>query len=805
MGNSSGNSSGISSGISSGNSSNNPWYRGVTRWGQVNITEKDPAQYDISWWRSYWKRTETRGVIVNAGGIVAYYPTRIPLHRKAAYLNGRDLFGDLCRAAHDDGLAVFARMDSNRAHEDFYRAHPDWFAIDVNGKPYKAGDLYVSCINGPYYNEHIPAVLREIAGLYHPEGFTDNSWSGLGRDSICYCINCSRSFHNKTGHAIPRVKNWDDPAYRAWIGWSYERRLELWDQNNRVTKSAGGEHCIWSGMNSGSIGEQGRSFRDFNKICQRAEIIMLDDQARSDAGGFQHNGEIGKLIHGILGWDKLVPESMAMYQAHDPWFRLACKPEPEARMWMIEGIAGGIQPWWHMVAAYHEDRRMYHNPEKIFRWHREHEPFLVDRQPVARVGIVWSQTNMDFYGRDHADELVELPWRGMAQAMIRGRIPYLPVHADHIDRMAAELSVLVLPNLAAMTDDQVAAVRRFVEGGGNLVATGETSLFDEWGDRRVDYALGDLFGAHIAGGRDAGTHDAGSHDAVGQDAGAHDAGTGAGVAAGRFARSRGKEPEKMAGDVYHTYLRLSPELRARVDGPHKADEPAVVDAGGRLATRHPILSGFEETDILPFGGMLRPLQIGEGAEVLLTFIPQFPVYPPEKAWMREPKTDIPALVLNPGGRETSQRQRRAGSDRAVKKTGERGSVVFLPADIDRQFGRSNLPDHGNLLKNIVRWAAGEEMPVTVEGAGLVDCHLYRQTDRLVLHLVNLTSTATWRQPLDEFIAIGPLKIGVRLPEGIGGKDLLGLVSGDSFPGAVSGGWSYFEVGKIVDHEVVVIE
>src|SRR4051812_507670 len=53
-----------------------PWYRQITRWGQVNITEKDPAQYDISWWRKFWKRTDTKGVIINAGGIVSYYPTK---------------------------------------------------------------------------------------------------------------------------------------------------------------------------------------------------------------------------------------------------------------------------------------------------------------------------------------------------------------------------------------------------------------------------------------------------------------------------------------------------------------------------------------------------------------------------------------------------------------------------------------------------------------------------------------------------------------------------------------------------------
>jgi hypothetical protein len=50
-----------------------PWYRRAYRWGQTNITEKDPERYDIDWWRRFWKRTATQAVIVNAGGIVAYY------------------------------------------------------------------------------------------------------------------------------------------------------------------------------------------------------------------------------------------------------------------------------------------------------------------------------------------------------------------------------------------------------------------------------------------------------------------------------------------------------------------------------------------------------------------------------------------------------------------------------------------------------------------------------------------------------------------------------------------------------------
>ena len=685
-----------------------PWHRRVLRWGQTNITEKDPERYDIAFWRDYWKRTRIQGVIINAGGIVAYYPSKFPLHHRAQFLGDRDLYGELTQAAHADGLAVLARMDSNRTAEDFYRAHPDWFAVDRAGKPYRAADKYITCINSPYYEEYLPSILREIIECSHPEGFTDNSWSGLGRESICYCQNCARKF----GKALPTGHDWDAPVYREWILWSYARRLEVWDLNNRVTQSAGGPDCVWIGMNSGNVVRQSQAFRDMKEICRRAPMILLDHQSRSDLTGFQQNAEAGKLIHGLLGWDKLAPESMAMYQASRQSFRLAAKPAAEARMWMLEGFAGGILPWWHHVGAWHEDRRAYQTAEPVLRWHQANEQYLINRRPVATVGVVWSQRNTDFYGRNSAEELVEAPYRGMTEALLRARIPYIPVHADHLDRESPELAVLILPNLAAMSEDQCAAVRRLVARGGSLIATGLTSLYTELGDARPDFALADLFGAHST-----------------------------------------KPPARRASESGHTYLRIGP--------------------------RHAVLRGFEDTEILPFGGLLGPLRVDEGTVVPLTFVPDFPVYPPETAWMREPKTDIPALIL-------------------------KGRVAYVPADLDRQYVRNHLPDHANLLANLIRWASGDKLPLQVEGRGLLDCNLYQQPGRLILHLVNLTNAAAWRAPIDELIPVGPVQVKVRLPQGVRAGTARLLVSGASAPISVNQGWAAFEVKSILDHEVAVV-
>ena len=90
---------------------------------QTNITEKGPVRYDIGWWREQWKRTETQAVIVNAGGSVAYDPSRFPLHHQAEFLGGRDLRRCRptapCAAKREEAAAAIARAIENPSGEEY--------------------------------------------------------------------------------------------------------------------------------------------------------------------------------------------------------------------------------------------------------------------------------------------------------------------------------------------------------------------------------------------------------------------------------------------------------------------------------------------------------------------------------------------------------------------------------------------------------------------------------------------------------------------------------------------------------------
>jgi hypothetical protein len=150
----------------------------------------------------------------------------------------------------------------------------------------------------------------------------------------------------------------------------------------------------------------------------------------------------------------LVPESFANYVRGNRTFRLASNPQMETHMWMLEGAAGGISPWYHHIGGSQNDRRQFKTPIPFFNWHAENEQYLYNRTDMSNVGIVWNQTNADFYGRDNVKEKATLPWRGFTHALAVNRIPFMPVNADDIHLYMDRIKTLILPDVAILNDKQ---------------------------------------------------------------------------------------------------------------------------------------------------------------------------------------------------------------------------------------------------------------------------------------------------------------------------------------------------------------
>lgn len=182
------------------------WYERIRRLGQININEKDGATLDVASWIRYWGEIKVDGLIVSAGGIMAFYPTRVPLHRKCKYLGTRDLFGEFGGAARKANIRVIARLDPTYAFPELFEAHPDWFTRDAAGKPVRhaeARELYSTCMFGPYYDQQMSAIIRELNEGYNPDGYYTNGWPGTGLGAVCYCDRCRAEYRKRFGADLP--------------------------------------------------------------------------------------------------------------------------------------------------------------------------------------------------------------------------------------------------------------------------------------------------------------------------------------------------------------------------------------------------------------------------------------------------------------------------------------------------------------------------------------------------------------------------------------------------------------------------
>ncbi len=84
--------------------------------------------------------------------------------------------------------------------------------------------------------------------------------------------------------------------------------------------------------------------------------------------------------------------------------------------------------------------------------------------------------------------------------LIEARVPFEMVHdlcldAGHID----QFKLLILPNIAALSDKQCQQIIDYVDRGGSILATYETSLYNEKGEKRNDFGLSDLLGVSFKG------------------------------------------------------------------------------------------------------------------------------------------------------------------------------------------------------------------------------------------------------------------------------------------------------------------
>jgi hypothetical protein len=580
-------------------STNGSWFDQPMRWAQLTLVENDPVQYDVNFWLDFFKQAHCDAACLSAGGCVAYYPTEIPLHYRSPFMGDRDPFGELYAGCRELGMHIIARTDPHAVHDDVYEAHPDWVMHGPDGKPVRHWadpDLWVTCALGPYNFDFMTQVTREIVTRYPVDGVFSNRWMGHG---ICYCEHCERNFKAATGYDLPRdgetpvlfrlLRGHDSgrnrerqhPALQAYIVWWQDRLFELWDVWDRAVREVV-PHARFIPNAGGAHG-----MLDMQRIGEKSEILFADRQARRGLQPSWSNGKNGKEFRATMGRKPIGGIFSMGVEERYRWKDSIQHPE-EFRLFVADGVAKGLRPWFTKFSGMIYDPRWLKPVADMYAMYHQWEPYLRNEAPVADVALVYSQQTWNYYGGEKAFEKVDDHANGFYHALIEARIPFEMVHEGLLDtENTRQFKTLILPNIAALSDRQCQQLRDFVHRGGSLVATYETSLYDEWGVRRDDFGLADLFGVRYSGG--------------------------------------------IEGPMQNSYLAIERDPVTRVF--------------------HPILAGLEDTGRIINGVNRVKVEITTPLPYApLTLIPSYPDLPMEMVWPRINQTDIPQVYVRQVGK-----------------------------------------------------------------------------------------------------------------------------------------------------------
>lgn len=465
------------------------WVDKPMRWAQLTLVEDDPGKFNPQFWLNYFERIQSDAVCLSAGGCVAYYPTKVPFHHRSAWLADRDVFGELVAGCRKLGLVVIARTDPHATYDDVQQAHPDWIAVDAAGKPrrhWASPEMWVTCALGPYNFEFMTEVKREIMSRYRIDGIFINRWDGSG---VCYCEHCRRNFKAATGHELPRTNQRQQPATRAYTLWRQQRLFDLWQLWDREVRKINSNSCVIPNTGGGAT-----SSLDMKRIGDLAPTLIADRQARRGLVAPWANGKTAKEFRAAMGRKPIV--GIFSIGLEEPYrWKDSVQNAAEFQLWAADGVANDLRPWFTKFSGTLHDERWLKPVEQIYRRYASWEKYLRNERPLARIALVYSQQTGWFHG-GRVEDYID----GWYQALIEARVPFEMVHDRLLDaEHVVAFKTLILPNIAALSNEQCDQLRAFVERGGSLIATHETSLCDEWGAQRKNFGLADFFGVDFAG------------------------------------------------------------------------------------------------------------------------------------------------------------------------------------------------------------------------------------------------------------------------------------------------------------------
>ena len=485
------------------------WYEQPMRILQTVLREVDAKNYDAASVVAHMKETHSNVLVVNAGGIIDFFDNPLPAAMPNRFLEeGDDVLRDIVRACHDAGFRVIARVDFRGVFEEIYNENPGWFARDVNGNPitltYTRWPLYIPCYESYYRNEHALEFISYLFDNYNIDGIWHNSVQVY---DMCYCDRCESLYDEAFGAPLPVAGRSSDSEMDRYYDWKSTRASAHMERlKSRVREYGSDKAYVAEVFGMYDVGGPIRSGIDLYTARDHFDFLVSVNFLTENRRHIEYKnlGYSASIVRFLKALDP-AKQSVILFGQNGTSHRYIMEPDTDSRIFMWQAAASGGTIWncsftgQHPGATY--DRRNALLLEEVNRFISEKGSAFDNTLPSADLHIYYSRSTRTHFGSDDpAGDTFGASIQGIERMCRDNHIQYgfLPDEGLTAEGLS-EVKVLVMPNVASLSDREAGLVKEWVRQGGRLIATFETSLYDEQGDRRPDFAFAELFGVSHTG------------------------------------------------------------------------------------------------------------------------------------------------------------------------------------------------------------------------------------------------------------------------------------------------------------------
>ncbi|MFO0938892.1 MAG: alpha-amylase family protein [Gemmataceae bacterium] len=385
---------------------------------------------------------------------------------------------------------------------EVYERHPDWRRItsDTNIIPQvdmkKEPHGGMLCLLGPY-GDFLIDVLAEILET-HPE-VDAFSFDGLHHGGFCYCEHCRKNYRADTGKPIPGRPDLNDPEFRRYQHW-VDRKLEaVVAKAQQRLKSIKPDVALvtWT-TNAGRYGH----FLSLPRNMSARMNLLFDAPDQEFWADESNRGNtVVPAFANAYAWavtNHRVAFSEPYLMSHGNPYGKDSFPGHEIERRMMLALTHGAGP----SIAVGQPQRLRNDVDRCLDDVLKRKPWLTHKSPEPWAAMVMSDNTRTFYGREagRVEERYLAHVFGTFRATLEEHLPTTVINDWNLTLPELKkYAVVILPNTASLDANQAKALEQYVREGGGLVASLDSSLFNEFGDPEKNFTLAEILGVDYRG------------------------------------------------------------------------------------------------------------------------------------------------------------------------------------------------------------------------------------------------------------------------------------------------------------------